>query len=356
MNPTAIAAWGWVVSSGPTASANPAPDWSIQLVWYILALGLLAYVLTGGADFGGGLWDLLARGKRAEAQRKAIEQRIAPIWEANHVWLIFIIVVVFTVFPKAFAAISIALHVPIVLTLIGIVLRGSAFVFRAYGLGAVADRGRWGGVFGWSSVITPVFLGMTLAGMSSGRIQVKGHTVASGFFAGWTTSFAVVLGLFVLALFALLAAAYLCADGPAELRHDFKRRAQITELVAGLLALLALWRAYVDAPLLWERMMQSRAFWPAQVLTALLALWVLLALHLEWYRVARICVAAQVVLIVLLWGLAMDGDLLLDAMNVSASGARAETIDGVLPALAIGFALCIPALVYLFRVFRSSRT
>lgn len=336
------------------ASHDAASTWTLDLVWYILGLGLLAYVLTGGADFGAGLWHLLARGERAALQRKAIEKTIAPIWEANHVWLIFIVVVVFTVFPDAFAAISVALHVPILLALLGIVLRGSAFVFRAYGLAPDARRRRWGKVFSWSSLATPLFLGMTLAGMSSGQIQVEHHVVTSGFWAGWTTPFAFALGLFTVALCSLLAAVYLCVDGPEALQLDFRVRAFAAELAGGICALSALWRANSDAPALWARLIASPWFWPAQASTLLCAIWVLLALYRRNFKVARAAVALQVVLVIGLWGGAMNGDLLLGAIHIRSAGARAETVDNVLPALGVGFGLCVPALFYLFRVFRSN--
>lgn len=337
----------------PAAPLWAAP-WTLELVWYVLGIGLLAYVLTGGADFGAGLWDSLASGPRAKAQRAAIEHSIAPIWEANHVWLIFVIVVVFTVFPDAFATLCIAFHVPLLLVLLGIVMRGSAFVFRAYSLAPEASRSRWGHVFAWASIITPVFLGMTLGGMSSGLIQVENQVVVSGYFAGWTTPFAVALGLFTLALFGLLAATYLCADGPRILHWDFKIRAIAAEFVAGVLAVFALWRVRADAPLLWERMSELGMFWPAQIAAGALALVIFVTLGFEHFRVARVAVVLQVALVVVLWGWAMNGDLILNAANIHSSGARAETVEGVLPILVVGFGLSLPALAYLFRVFKSA--
>jgi hypothetical protein len=208
------------------------------LIYAIMGAGLIAYVLTAGADFGGGVWDLLARGPRKEAQREAISHAIAPIWEANHVWLIFIIVLMFSAFPKAYAVIGIALHVPIVLALVGIVLRGTAFTFRAYGISPDATRRRWGRVFGWSSSFTPLFMGMALAGVSSSAIELNGTQVLSPLTAGWLSLFAVLVGLFALVLFMLLAAVYLTCDTDGELQHDFRARALASEGVAGVIALL----------------------------------------------------------------------------------------------------------------------
>src|SRR3954449_7568971 len=125
----------------------------------ILLISLILYALMGGADFGGGIWDMLATGPRAQRQRDAIEDAIGPIWEANHVWLILVIVVLFTGFPEAFAAISVALHVPLTLFVIGVVLRGSAFAFRSLDMSGDPGQRRFGLVFSMASTIAPVLLG-----------------------------------------------------------------------------------------------------------------------------------------------------------------------------------------------------
>jgi hypothetical protein len=131
---------------------------------------LVLYALLAGADFGGGIWDLLATGPRKKAQRDIVEQAIGPIWEANHVWLILVIVLLFTCFPSAFAAISIALFVPLVLLLFGIVLRGAAFTFRTYDRPEDKVQVRWGLVFSSSSVLAPVVLGVVVGAIASGRL------------------------------------------------------------------------------------------------------------------------------------------------------------------------------------------
>src|SRR6266403_1218318 len=150
-------------------------------------VALVFYAVTGDADYGGGMWDLLATGPRAGAQRDAIERAIGPIWEADHVWLILIVVILFTAFLPAFAAIMTALNIPFTLMLIGIVLLGA---------------------------------------LSTGQIRIADGRVASGFFAGWLTPFAFACGLFALALFAFLAATYLTVDPSTESRvqNDFRLR------------------------------------------------------------------------------------------------------------------------------------
>jgi cytochrome d ubiquinol oxidase subunit II len=325
-----------------------------MLLAWVIALALVAYVLTAGADFGAGLWDLLATGPRAQRQRTAIEHAIAPIWEANHIWMILVVVLAFTGFPEAFAVVSIALHIPIALALVGIVLRGAAFAFRSYGVRSQAARSRWGRVFAWASLITPVCLGMVVAGMSSGAIVQTDGVVRSGYFAGWTTAFAVLTGAFVLTIFALLAAVYLTldvADDP-ELQADFRRRALVCEVVAGLLAAAVAWRASVDAPLLLHGLAARPWSIPVQLLTMLAALATTFALIRDRFALARVAVAAQIALVVLGWTLAMDGHLVLDAVPIERAGARPAVIGPVLWVLAAGGMVLLPALWWLMRVFK----
>src|SRR5262245_2958855 len=146
-------------------------------------LAVITYALFGGADFGGGIWDLFATGERRAQQRAAIANAMGPVWEANHVWLIFVIVILFTAFPPVYAALSVALFLPFHLVLFGIVLRGAAFVFRSYArrAGAVgATRGErgWGVVFGAASTLTPLLLGMSLGAVSDRKSVVRGNSGA----------------------------------------------------------------------------------------------------------------------------------------------------------------------------------
>lgn len=325
---------------------------SASIAYLIIGAGLIAYVLTAGADFGGGTWDLLARGPRKTEQRSAIEHAIAPIWEANHVWLIFVIVLLFTAFPVAFAAISVALHIPITIALVGIVLRGAAFTFRAYGLEPTEVRARWGHVFAWASSLTPVFLGATLGAIATGDIRVEDGEVVSGFFAGWTSPFSWLVGLFALVLFALLAAVYLAVECQGALREDFRRRALIAEVAGAVLAGAVLWRARVDAPMLFANLLASSWSWAVQGGTAAAAFSTIFALLLHRPRIARVTVAIQVALVVIGFGLAMDGAFVLPDLSIEASGASEEVLAVVLPAILLGSLLLLPSLFYLMRVFK----
>src|ERR1700757_1877812 len=197
------------------------------LIAAIMLASLIVYALMGGTDYGGGMWDLFAFGPRADRQRHAIAEAIAPIWEANHVWLILVVVLLFSAFPRGFSTIMIALHIPITAMLIGIVLRGSAFAFRKYDSTDDAVQRRWSTVFGVASFFTPFFPGLTMGALATGDIHLVGDHVTTGFFAGWLTPFALTCGLFALALFAFLAASYMtvAVQSQPDLQNDFRLRA-----------------------------------------------------------------------------------------------------------------------------------
>src|ERR1700704_5548828 len=230
---------------------------SAELIAGILWLALTAYAVLAGADFGGGVWDLFARGPRAHEQRNAVAEAMGPVWEANHVWLIFMITGLFTAFPITFGVLALALYIPFTIALIGIVFRGASFAFRAHGREAVGPLSPWGVVFGVASIVTPFFLGTAVAAVASGSVHAPNGQLASGFLDGWTTPLAIVLGLFALAMCAYLAATYLMVENenrPA-LLGDFRRRAIAAALASGVLALLALAVSFLDGP----RLLQSVA-------------------------------------------------------------------------------------------------
>ncbi|MDD9975280.1 MAG: cytochrome d ubiquinol oxidase subunit II, partial [Candidatus Poribacteria bacterium] len=217
----------------------------------VMLISLIIYMLTGGADFGGGIWDLFATGRRAKAQRSLIAHAIAPIWEANHVWLIVIVVLLFVAFPVAFAAISTALHVPLTLMLIGIVLRGTAFVFRTYDVQSDTIHRRWSRLFAIASAITPVMLGVTLGAVASGTIHVdvENGQVETDFISAWFAPFPFAIGFFTLTLCALLAAVYLTLETEdTELREDFRRRALLSAVSVGVMAGLSFILSAEGAP------------------------------------------------------------------------------------------------------------
>jgi cytochrome d ubiquinol oxidase subunit II len=326
---------------------NGLPD----LLAFIMLLSLVLYVLLGGADFGGGLWDLFARGPRADAQRRLIEQAIAPVWEANHVWLILVVVLLFSGFPRAFAVAATALHIPLSLMLVGIVLRGSAFTFRHYGEGAGARR--WGRVFAGASVLTPVFLGISLGAVSAGEIRVREGLVEGGFLAPWMGLFPLAVGLFALALFAFLAAVYLtCEAEEVALQDDFRRRALGAGLAVGVAALLGGLSAAGEAAHFKDALVHSRWSWPLQIATGLAALGALGTLWQRRYRLARALAVCQAALIVLGWGLAQRPYLIAPDVTIAGAAAPAVTLRLLVGALVVGALVLVPSLVVLLRVFK----
>lgn len=333
----------------------------------VMLAALAVYTLMGGADFGGGVWDLLASGRRAEDQRKLIDRTLAPIWEANHVWLILIIVLMFVGFPAAFAAITTALHVPLCVMLVGIVLRGSAFTFRAYDLKAGAGARRWRRVFEVASLITPVTLGVTLGAMGHIRMNpavlVPGGCVhpsptlplvVTDFVSEWFAAFPLAVGGFTLAVCAFLAAVYLANEADdaedAELADVFRVRALISAGMVGVTALLAF---TVSAPHIQADLTASAWAGPLHVATGLAAVAAIVLLWLRRFAAARVAAAAQVTLIVLGWGLAQYPELAIPGLTIAECGAPRSVLVPMLVTLGVGSAALVPALVYLFAVFKA---
>lgn len=329
-----------------------APTIWAGVLYAVIGLGLVVYALTGGADLGAGLLSLFSRGPRKEEQEHAVRRAIAPIWEANHVWLIFVIVVLFSGFPRAFAALGVALHLPIAFALLGIVFRGAAYVFHAYGIQTAEARAGWSRVFGWASAVTPLALGAVVAGVSSGDVRVSDAGVTSGFLAGWTTPFALAVGLFALALFALLAAVYLAAETDGALSDDFRRFALALEVLAGALALFTFLLAARYAPELSRNLRASGWTWPIQGATAVAAVATLAALAKRATKLARVTAALQVTLVIVGWGLALRGHFILPDVSLANAASHPEVLPALVVAVAAGSLLLLPALAYLFWIFK----
>ena len=315
---------------------------------------LVLYALLGGADFGGGVLDLLASGPRKEAQRALVERALGPIWEANHVWLILVVVVLFSCFPPAFAAISIGLFVPILLLLLGIVLRGAAFTFRTYDRPDPAVRVRWGLVFSIASVLAPLTLGTMVGALASGRVAVDG----SAPFA-WVAPFPLATGGLALVLFAFLAAVYAAAHadrlGEAALAGDFRARALAAGVAVFGFALLAGALSHREAPGVFEGLTRRSWSLGLHLATAAAAVGSFAALWRGRFGVARVAAAAQAALIVAGWGASQYPHLVFPGMTLASASAPRATQLAVLWGLAAGAALLFPALWLLFRTFEGAR-
>jgi cytochrome d ubiquinol oxidase subunit II len=325
----------------------------------VMMAALCLYAVFGGADFGGGVWDLFASGPRKAEQRALIEKAIGPIWEANHVWLILVIVLLFTAFPPAFAAISIALHLPLTLFLIGVVFRGSAFTFRAYDDRHDGRQKRWGLLFSLASVASPILLGDLIGTIASGEIHVVSGVVTSGYFAPWLQPFPLVVGLFALALFAYLAAVFLTAEadaaGSTELTSDFRRRALLAGVAVGVVALVTFALSFSGAPRISAGLTERPWTWPLHLATAAAATTAFTALWKRRFALARFAVVAQTMLILLGWAASQYPYLLVPSHTLFNSAANPRTQQLLVIALAAGSALLFPSLYVLYRVFKGNR-
>jgi len=323
----------------------------VDLLAGIVVASLNAYVLLAGADFGGGLWDLFATGPRRRDQRALVAEAIGPVWEANHVWLILALVLLFSCFPAAFAQLSIRLHIPLSLALIGIVLRGSAFAFRSYGGQRDEVQRNWGRLFAIASVVTPLLLGMAVGAVATGRVGDAGRGMGEGFYfvyvAPWLNPFALAVGVFTLACFAFLAAVYLTLESAdRELRDDFRRRALgagVAVIVLGAVV-LALQEGPLGVP--WAA--------PLHFVTGATAVGCLAALWLGWWQAARIAAATEVSLIVWGWAAGQYPYLVPPDFSIAGSAAPRVTLELALGALGLGGLVLFPSLYYMFRLFKTS--
>ena len=330
---------------------------------WIIVVALNAYVLFGGADFGGGVWDLFASGPRRQQQRDLIAHAIGPIWEANHVWLIVVVVMLFVCFPPAFAAFGTVLHIPLSLMLIGIVLRGSAFVFRSYSYGTRSEQRRWGQIFAISSLITPAVLGMCVGAVVSGNVGKAMSALAGGapssfsavYIRPWVAPFEIAVGAMTVALLSFLAATYLTieAEGDRELQDDFRNRALGAAVAALVLATVALVLGAGSGNVLTRLV---RPGWAMLVLAAagVAALASAITLLKRRFQLARVAAGAWVTLVLWGWVLAQFPLIIPPDLTIDAAAAPNRTLVETMAVLAGGAVVLIPSLWYLLRVFKGS--
>src|SRR5215471_18820846 len=226
----------------------------------ILWLALIVYTVLGGADFGAGMLELFAVGKSGARQDALIEESMDPVWETNHVWLIFLLVVFFTAFPPAFADINIVLFIPLMLAVVGIVLRGAAFAFKVHG---VKERSQtvWtlSRIFSVASAMTPFFLALSAAAVAAGHIYIQGSNLQTNTGSDWLTPFTLTIGAMALSLCVAIAAIYMTLEANSredtELAEAFRRRGLIAGALTGAFGLLGLIQAPSEAAFLWNGML-----------------------------------------------------------------------------------------------------
>jgi len=319
----------------------------------ILWVGATFYALFGGADFGGGFWDLIAGdAERGERPRALIQRSLTPVWEANHVWLIFILVVLWTAFPPAFSAIFTTLYVPIALAAVGIVLRGCGFAFRKSIEGLAARRAA-GATFALSSVLTPFFMGTVVGAIASGNVPAAGNGDA---FSSWLQPLPLLTGAMFVATGAYLAAVFLVGDarraGEPDLEHYFLRRALAAAAVAGVAAAAGLVELHAEARYVFDRLVDQGL--PLVIASALCGL-ALLALLLRGStdrstgpRLLRPLAAGAVVSVIWGWGVAQFPYLLPTSLRIDQAAAPDSTMTVVFIVFAVAAVLVLPSLALLY--------
>jgi cytochrome d ubiquinol oxidase subunit II len=313
----------------------------------ILWVGATFYALFGGADFGGGFWDLIAGdAEKGERPRALIQRSLTPVWEANHVWLIFILVVLWTAFPPVFSAVMTTLYVPIALAAVGIVLRGSGFAFRKSIEGLSARRAA-GATFALSSVLTPFFMGATVGAIAAGNVPAAGDGNA---FSSWLAPLPLLVGAMFVATGAYLSAVFLVGDarrsGETDLERYFVRRALAAALVAGVAAAAGLLELHSEARYIFDRLTDQGL--PLVVLSLLCGVGLLAALLRGARRPLRPLAAGAVIAVIWGWGVAQFPYLLPTSTKIAAAAAPASTLDVVFVVFAIAAVLVLPSLALLY--------
>jgi cytochrome d ubiquinol oxidase subunit II len=317
-------------------------------------IAVTAYAIFGGADFGAGFWDLIAGGpERGERPRAVIDHSIAPVWEANHVWLIFIFVVLWTGFSEAYASITLTVFVPLTLAAFGIVLRGSSFAFRKT-VFRTRDQRNFGAAFALSSVLVPYCMGAVAGAVASGRVPAGG--VAGDPWDSWINPTSVLGGILAVVTCAYLAAVYLVWDARRlddhEMAEYFRRRAIGAAVVAGVAAVVGIFVLRDDARYVFDGLM-SRAL-PLVIVSALCGTASLLLLirdATEWARALAIVAVASVVAG---WGVAQWPYILPTSLKVADAAAPTGTLTTLIIATVLLLVIVIPGFTLLYTLDQKS--
>ncbi len=326
---------------------------SLPLV-FVLA-GLALYTVLAGADFGAGFWQLFAgRGAHAEEVREHAHHSVGPVWEANHVWLIFVLTVLWTAYPKAFGSIASTLAVPLFIAVIGIIFRGAAYAFRSGAFSpresAVIDT-----IFSLSSILTPFTLGAAVGAIATDRVPVGNAT--GHLFSSWTNGTSIFIGVLAVVSSAYLAAVYLAADAARDnhlaLEQDFRQRALGAGALAGALAAGGIFIVNADRHELFHALLTGRAL-PAVIVSFVAGLATLMLVHRRRYEPARYCAALAVAAIIAGWALSR-WPTILPGLTVQQAAAGHDTLVWVTVAVLCGGAILFPSLALLFRLALTGR-
>ena len=317
-----------------------------DVVAVILWIGVTLYALFGGADFGAGIWDLLARGQIADRVRRQIDRSIGPVWEANHVWLIFVLVVLWTAFATTFYAIMTTLYIPLALALLGIVLRGAGFAFRHALPGRIQKESSR--IFGISSLLTPFFMGTVVGAIASGEVPADGGGDPTG---SWIGLMPLLTGALFVAAVSYTSAVFLVRDsgasGDDELRDYFARRAVIAAVVAGGLAAAGLVALHADARYIYDGLTS----WPGIALVILSALCGVGALGLmlrgSWVGIRPLALGAVVAVV---WGYfaAAFPYILPTSQTIGEAGGASAALVSMIVIFGVAAVTVVPSLILLY--------
>jgi cytochrome d ubiquinol oxidase subunit II len=311
-------------------------------------VGVVAYALFGGADFGSGFYDLTAGlgGGEAGEIRTLIDESIGPVWEANHVWLIYVLVMWWTGFPASFAAATTTLSIPLALALAGIVLRGAGFAFRKYAE-TFGQARLFGAVFAGSSLIAPFFFGTVAGAIASGRVPAGGY---GNLVTSWVNPASMVGGALAVTTCIFLAGVFLTADahrvGHDRLAERLRARTLVVGILSGVIVFAGLYPVWHDAPTLSHGLRTTAA--PLLVLAAAAGIATLILLYRRRFAVARVPAAGAVAAVVIGWGVAQYPWILVNQLMIDDAAGAPATLAGLLVVVGLAAAMVLPALIYLF--------
>jgi cytochrome d ubiquinol oxidase subunit II len=326
-----------------------------QLLAAVIVASLALYVISGGADYGAGVWDLLSGGPSKEEQKELIANAIRPIWEANHIWLILILVLLFSGFPRAFSSIMVALFIPILVMLLGIILRGSSFVFRAYSTINSSMQRTCAYLFSVASCITPFFFGIVLGSLSDDRVVVVDGVSMNGYLLSWLNPFPITVGLFALALFAFLAATYLTVEAPTSVCQSFRNRAIGAGVIASCLATLAFILTAWYAREFRYGLLHTKLARCSEIAAGMALIVGVVALFKNRFRLARIMAAMYAGAVVVVWAAAQYPYIARPNTTIFNSVLSDTTIRDVVLASIAGALVLFPSLGLLLYIFKDQR-
>jgi cytochrome d ubiquinol oxidase subunit II len=321
----------------------------------VMLVGLAAYVVLGGADFGAGFWQLWGGSSERDKEiREHAHQAMGPVWETNHVWLIFVLVICWTAYPTAFGSIASTLSAPLFIASIGIILRGTTYALRS-GTATPREQRLIEMAFAVSSILTPFALGTVIGGIASGRVPVgnaKGDLASS-----WLNPTSIFIGVLAVATAAYLAAVYLAADavrrGRRDLADAYRARALGTGVVAGALALGGLLVVRDDARRIWDGLTGGAGL-AAVIVSAAAGTATLALVYRSRFEPARVTAALAVAAIIAGWALAQRPNFL-PGLTVAEAAASHSALVAVIVGVAIGAVLLVPSLALLFGLFLRGR-